>query len=271
MEQGTQVRCRDCMTGWVIVNSQEDVPSTPHRLCEACIRKINSKRTEQRAQDPKRRGRPPKKNSNGSDDDDGELAIQPPPAPPAQRRPGRPLKQRFGDSLHVTAHTDQLAAPTPAPGRRGRPPKQQGMKGDDDGDKPPARPSAPPPPTRPRGRARGRAWGPPPELPTRLSTRHTRQGSELAPPPKRLKPPHEVMSSPDPLGPSREPRPIELLDSSADPLHGEGGTHSSTSRDSTPGTPDSLCDAGLLLRQFLAHEWRSADLCFSGQRRTRSR
>lgn len=90
---------------------------------------------------------------------------------------------------------------------------------------------------------------PSPELPTRLSTRHTRRGSELAPPPKRLKPPHDVMSSPDPLRPSSQPHPIELMDSSADPLHGEGNINSSTSRDATS---DSLCDAGLLLCQFLA-------------------
>ena len=42
---------------------------------------------------------------------------------------------------------------------------------------------------------------------------------------------------------------MDIPPSSADPLHGEDNTYSSTSRDATPA---SLCSAGLLLRQFLA-------------------
>ena len=172
MEHDTQVRCRDCKTGWVIVNSQEDVPGASHRICEACNRRGHSQRAERRAQDPKPRGQPPKKKSNRG------------------RKPKSDPRDRFGDSLHVTAHVDD----------------------DDDDDELAAQPPVPPPAIRPRGRPRGRAWGPPPtrrpniggrrtmepppELPTRLSTRHTRRGSKLAPPPKRLKPAHDVMSSP---------------------------------------------------------------------------
>jgi hypothetical protein len=120
----TQVRCRDCTTGWVILNSQEDASSASHQRCEACLRKSNAHRTEGRAQDPKPRGRPPKQ---------------------AQKKwnRGRKLKSdlrdRFGDSLHVTAQIDTdgdelpvppPAAPTPAPRRRGRPPKQRPNDGD---------------------------------------------------------------------------------------------------------------------------------------------
>src|SRR5271163_2059918 len=132
MEHDTQVRCRDCATGWVIVNSQEDVPSASHRLCEACIRKVHSQRTERRVQEPKPRGKPPKKNSNRGNNDGDELAAQPPPPPPAPRRRGRPPKQRpnptFDDSLHVTAHADQ-----------------GGTEGDGDGDELAAQPPVPPP------------------------------------------------------------------------------------------------------------------------------
>ena len=131
---------------------------------------------------------------------------------------------------------------------------------DDDGDELTAQPPVPPPvtrsrgpspPKRSRGRPRGRAWGPPPprrpdtsgrgnieplpevssHLSTRLSTRHTRRGSGLASPPKRLKPPQiNVTSSPD-------------------ELHGEGNANPSANCNITSG---SLCDAGLLLQQFLA-------------------
>jgi len=181
LEHDTQVRCRHCATGWVSVNSQEDVPTPSQKRCEACLRKSHSQRAERRAQDPKPIGRPPKQVQKKSN---------------RGRKPKSDLRDRFGDSLHVTAQIsvadqdddgDELAAQPPAP--------------------PPAtRPRGPPPAVRPRGRPRGRAWGPPPtqrpntggrrtmepspELPTRLSTRHTRRGSELAPPPK------DVMSSP---------------------------------------------------------------------------
>src|SRR4051794_4535935 len=64
MEHGTQVRCRDCATGWVNLGSQEEIPSASHRSCAACHQRKNSHRAEQRAQEPKRRGRPPKKKSN---------------------------------------------------------------------------------------------------------------------------------------------------------------------------------------------------------------
>jgi hypothetical protein len=104
MEHGTQVRCRDCATGWVTVSSQEDLPSAPHRLCEACIRKVHSQRTERRAQDPKPRGRQAQKKSNRGrprksnvrdEDDDGDEPAAPPPAPPpAPRSRGHPPKQR---------------------------------------------------------------------------------------------------------------------------------------------------------------------------------
>ena len=193
LEHNTQVRCRHCATGWISVNSQEDVPTPSQKRCEACLRKSHSQRAERRARDPKPMGRPPKQVLRKSNRD---------------RKPKSDLRDRFGDSLYVTAQIE-----------------------DNDGDELAAQP---PPAIRPRGRPRGRAWGPPPtqrpntggrrtmepspELPTRLSTRHTRRGSELAPPPKRLKPPHDVMSSPDPLGPSSQPHPIELMDSSADPL-----------------------------------------------------
>jgi len=186
--QDTQVRCRDCATGWVSLTSQEDIPSASHRLCEACNKKKHSQRTERRAREAKSIGRPPKQASRKSN---------------RGRKPKNDLRDRFGDSLHVTAQV-----------------------GVTDGDELAAQPLLPPPATRPRRRPRGRAWGTPPaqrpnagrrktaepsaELPTCLSTRHTRQGSELAPPPKRLKPPHDVMSSPDPLRPSSQPYPIEL-------------------------------------------------------------
>src|SRR6266516_391666 len=127
----------------------------------------------------------------GDEDDDGdELAAQPTVLPPAQLHP------TFGDFiLHATADADQ-----------------GGTEDDgDDGDQLTAQPPVPPPATRrrqpaprPRGRPRGRAWAPPPThrpnaagrqpaepspaLSTRLPTRHTRRGSELAPPPKRPRP-----------------------------------------------------------------------------------
>ena len=148
MEHGTQMRCRDCATGWVVINSQEDVPSASHRLCEACIKKVHSQRTERRAQDPKPRGRPPKQ---------------------AQKK-----------------------------SNRGRPRKSNVRDEDNDGDEPAASPTAAP---RPRGRPRKQRPNtdghttaePSPELPTRLSTRHTRRGSELAPPPKRPRPLRNVL------------------------------------------------------------------------------
>jgi hypothetical protein len=201
----------------------------PHKKCEACLRQSNSQRAQRRAQDPKPRGQPPKKSNRG-------------------RKPKRDLRDRFGDSLHITAQVSVAE------------------KGND-GDELAAQPPVPPPATRPRGRPRGRAWGPPPtqrpnaghrkaaepspELPTRLSTRHARRGSKLAPPPKRLKPPHDVILSSNLLGPSSQPHPIEFMDippNSADPLHGGGNTYSSTSRDATSASPYST---GLLLRQFL--------------------
>ena len=173
--QDTQVRCRDCATGWVSLTSQEDIPSASHRLCEACNKKKHSQRTERRAREAKSIGRPSKQASRKSN---------------RGRKPKNDLRDRFGDSLHVTAQvgvTDK----------------------DDDGDELAAQPRVPHPATRPRGRPRGRAWGPPPtqrpnagrhktaepspELPTRLSTRHTRRGSELAPPPKRPRPLRNVL------------------------------------------------------------------------------
>src|SRR6266516_5382388 len=127
----------------------------------------------------------------GDEDDDGdELAAQPTVLPPAQLHP------TFGDFIHnATGDADQ-----------------GGTEDDgDDGDELTAQPPVPPPATRrrqpaprPRGRPRGRAWAPPPThrpnaagrqpaepspaLSTRLPTRHTRRGSELAPPPKRPRP-----------------------------------------------------------------------------------
>jgi hypothetical protein len=186
----TQVRCAHCSQGWVTLDVQEDAPAVPHKKCEACLKQSHSQRAEQRAQDPKPRGRPrgrpPKQAQKKSN---------------RGRKPKSDLRDRFGDSLHVTAQIDhdgdEPAASPPAPRRWGRPPKQR----PNDGDELPAPPPVSPPAIRPRGRARGRAWGPPPPQrpnagrrvtaepspipPTRLPTRHTRRGSELAPPPKR--------------------------------------------------------------------------------------
>src|SRR5271154_1554902 len=108
-----------CATGWVSVNSQEDVPTPSQKRCEACLRKSNSLRAERRARDPKPMGRPPKQVLRKSNRD---------------RKPKSDLRDRFGDSLHVTAQIedddgDELAAqppvPPPATRRRGRPPKQR--------------------------------------------------------------------------------------------------------------------------------------------------
>lgn len=167
MEHGIQVRCRDCTTGWVIISSQEDVPAAPHKKCKACNRKSNSQRAKRRAQEPKPRGRLPKKKSNRG------------------RKPKSNVQERFGDSLYVTAYVDQ-----------------GGKKGEDNGDKLTAQPPVPPPASRPRGRppkqrpgAGGRQTAESsPALSARLPTRHTRQGSELAPPPKRPKPLHDAAS-----------------------------------------------------------------------------
>jgi hypothetical protein len=89
---------------------------------------------------------------------------------------------------------------------RGRKPKyvdQGGKKGDGDGDKLlAAQPPIPPPASRPRGRppkqrpdTGGRQTAESlPALFTRLPTRHMRQGSELASPPKRPKPLYDAAS-----------------------------------------------------------------------------
>jgi len=66
VEHGMQVRCRDCKTGWIIVNFQEDVSSASHRLCEACLRQNNSQHAEKRAQNPKPTDRSPKQASKKS-------------------------------------------------------------------------------------------------------------------------------------------------------------------------------------------------------------
>src|SRR2546423_3446733 len=145
--QDTQVRCRDCATGWVSLTSQEDIPSASHRLCEACNKKKHSQRTERRAREAKSIGRPPKQASRKSN---------------RGRKPKNDLRDRFGDSLHVTAQV-----------------------GVTDGDELAAQPRVPHPATRPRGRPRGRAWGPPP-------TQRPNAG-------RRLEPPHDLSSSPDPL------------------------------------------------------------------------
>src|SRR3954447_14206427 len=158
MEHGTQVRCRDCATGWVTVDSQDEVPSASVQRCEACLRTSNSQRAERRAQDPKPIGRPPKqvrKKSNRGwppksdlrdrfgdslhvraqieDDDGDELAAPPPAPPPVPRRRGRPPKERpdngGGDEL-APAPPPAPPAPQPAPRRRGRPPKQRPDTGD---------------------------------------------------------------------------------------------------------------------------------------------
>jgi hypothetical protein len=146
---GTQVRCANRSQGWVTLDVQEDPPAVPYKKCDACILQANSQRAEQRAQAPKPRGKPPKKSNRG-------------------RKPKSDLRDRFGDSLHVTAQIDNDGdepappppappppAPPPAPRRRGRPPKQR----PNDSDEPPAPPPVSPPAIRPRGRARGRAWG----------------------------------------------------------------------------------------------------------------
>jgi hypothetical protein len=175
LECNTQVRCRHCATGWVFLNSQEDVPTPSQKKCEACLRKSNSHRAERLAQDPKPIGGPPKQVSKKSN-----------------RGRKSDLRDRLGDSLHATAHINVANK-------------------DDDDDELAAQPPVSKPVTQPWGRPRERARGPSPTqrpnagrrktaepspgLPTRLSIRHTRRGSELAPPPKRLKPPHDVMSS----------------------------------------------------------------------------
>ena len=173
---GTQIRCAHCPQGWVTLDGQEDVPAVSYKKCEACLRKSNSHRAERRDQEPKPRGRPPKKKSNRG------------------RKPKVNIRERFGDSLHVTAHVDQ-----------------GGTEGDEDGDEQAAPPPVPQPATRAWGRppkqrpiAGGRQTAEPsPALPTRLPTRHTRRGSELAPPPKRPKPLHNVASV---LAPTAVPR-----------------------------------------------------------------
>src|SRR5277367_876984 len=88
VEHGMQVRCRDCRTGWVIVDSQE-APTASLQRCEACLRKSNSQRTERCAQEAKPRGRPPKQAQRKSN---------------RGRKPKRDLREMFGDSLHVTAN-----------------------------------------------------------------------------------------------------------------------------------------------------------------------
>jgi hypothetical protein len=92
MEHGTQVRCRDCATGWVTVNSQDEAPSALLQRCEACRRKSYSQRTERRAQDPKPIGRPPKQVQKKSN---------------RGRPPKNNIRDMFGDSLHVAALTDE--------------------------------------------------------------------------------------------------------------------------------------------------------------------
>src|SRR5436309_2256130 len=84
----TQIRCAYCAQGWVTLDSQEeDVPTVSHKKCEACLRNSNSQRDERRAQEPKPRGRPPKQKSN--------------------RGRKSNVRERYGDSLHVTAYADQ--------------------------------------------------------------------------------------------------------------------------------------------------------------------
>jgi hypothetical protein len=176
LEYNTQVRCRPCGTGLVFLNSQEDVPTPSQKKRKACLRKSNSHRAERRAQDPKPIGRPPKQVSKKSN-----------------RGRKSDLRDRLGDSLHATAHInvankdnddDELAAQPPVcqsplhdPG---------GDPGNEPGDLL-LRRDPTPAAAKPRNSHLG--------FPTRPSIRHTRRGSELAPPPKRLKPPHDVMSS----------------------------------------------------------------------------
>lgn len=146
MEHGTQVRCRDCATGWVIVNSQEDVPSASHRLCEACIRKVHSQRTERRAQEPKPRGKPPNKNSNRGNNDGDELAAQPPPPPPLHDAGGALLSSdptqpsvTHSTSPHTPTREEQKAMTTATSWQHNRqchPPlyDSEGNPGDEPGD-----------------------------------------------------------------------------------------------------------------------------------------
>src|SRR5271154_6370102 len=88
MDHGTQVRCRDCATGWVTISSEEDVPSASHRICEACHTRKNSHRAEKRAQGPKPRGRPPKKSNRGQE-------------------PQGNIREWFGNPLRVIAPADE--------------------------------------------------------------------------------------------------------------------------------------------------------------------
>src|SRR5436305_1299706 len=108
---GTQIRCANCSQGWVTLDSQEDLPAVPHKKCEACLKQSHSQRAQRRAQDPKPRGRPLKKSNHG-------------------RKPKSDLRDRFGDSLHVTAQIsvadndadgDELAAQPPLPTPATRP------------------------------------------------------------------------------------------------------------------------------------------------------
>jgi hypothetical protein len=128
LEQRTQVRCRDCITSWVILHSPEDASSASHQRCEACLRKSNLHRAERRAQEPKPRGRPPKKKSNrgrkpkanqggNEGDNDGDNDGDAPPAPPpAPRRRGRPPKQRPDAGGRTTAEPSPVL-PTRLPTR----------------------------------------------------------------------------------------------------------------------------------------------------------
>ena len=54
------MRYRHYTTGWVFLNSQEDVPTPLQKKCEAYLRKSNSHRAKRHAQDLKPIGRPPK-------------------------------------------------------------------------------------------------------------------------------------------------------------------------------------------------------------------
>jgi hypothetical protein len=153
----------------LVVNASEMSAREQHHIRNA--RHATGNRTcnapKRHAQEPKPRGRPPKKKSNRG------------------RKPKSNVQERFGDSLYVTAYVDL-----------------GGKKGEDDGDKLAAQSPVPLPASRPRGRppkqrpdAGGRQTAESsPALSTRLPTRHTQQGSELAPPPKRPKPLHDAAS-----------------------------------------------------------------------------
>ena len=235
---GTQVRCANCATGWVTLDSSADAPTVPHKKCEACRKQAHSQRSERRAQEAKRTGRPRKEDSKKS---------------ARGRKPKVNLRDTYGNSLHVVAHADDAKTDI-----------------DDDDElltqPPPSQPSQRPwgrPPTQRSTASRHRTGESSPGPPSSLPVRHTRQGSDLESEAKRLKLLRDVSSSPDPIGrssqrlkqsasPAFSPQRFPSLPN--EPPGAQPPDHSteSSQRDTTPASSER--SVGSLLRDFLAPE-----------------